>query len=173
MTLNRRYQSMNITLHSTDATNHRYVNETWTDNAIDLLLQVIERHGTSVRKLVLVNGQFDNPIDFCTIFTCMPLLNELIIIRVKVNASDDFVNENRSTLSELTKLTVHTCNWNIFKFFMASPVKELQISNKFTFVDDQQRLAYMSFLDVATKLESIELHRMEKRFASKWAIRLR
>ncbi|XP_037031140.1 uncharacterized protein LOC119070765 isoform X1 [Bradysia coprophila] len=156
MSLNRRFQSINVRLHSTDSSDQRYVNETWTDNAIELLLQIAGRHGSSVRRLVLQNGEFENPDDFCSIFRCMPLLNELIIVRVKVNVRDDFVNENRSMLSELNKLTVHTCNWNIFKLFMASPVKELLIANKFTFVDDQQRAAYMNFLAAATELESIE-----------------
>lgn len=156
MSLKRRFQSITITLHSIDTINQRYVNETWTDNAIDLLLQITGRHGTSVRSLVLVNGEFASQHDFLSVLSCMPLLNELVVIRVKVNLANDYINKNGTMLSELNKLTVHTCNWNIFKFFMASPVKELRISNKFTFVDDQQRLAYMNFLDAATRLEFIE-----------------
>lgn len=153
MSLTRRFQLMSVTLHSSD---QPYSQETWTDNAINLLCKTAGKHGTSIRKLMFQNAELENTKDFCSILSNMPLLNELTLRRVKVNIEDDFTSEKQVMLSKLNKLTVLTCDWNIFKFFMASPIKELLISNKFAFVDVQQHATYTKFLETSAKLESIE-----------------
>ncbi len=157
MSLKLRFQSMSITLHSA---NQPYIQEVWTENAIQLLLQVTAKYGPSIRRLTMKHAEFENTKDFGSVLCGMPLLRELTLNRVKFNVGDESTNNtNNDQLtmpSELNKLTVTTCDWNIFQFFMASPIKELQISNKFTFVDAQQRAAYMKFLEASAKLESIE-----------------
>lgn len=144
---------MSITLQVSD---RPYAYETWTDNAINFLCKAAEKHGTFVRKLTFQNAEIENAKDFRGMLGNMPLLHELTMRRVKVNIEDDSANENQVVLNKLNKLTVLTCDWNIFKFFMASPIKELQISNKFAIVDVGQHATYMKFLEAAAKLESIE-----------------
>lgn len=157
LSLKRRFQSMIIALSSS---NEPYIKETWTDNAIHLLVRVAAKHGTHIRKLKFKHAEFENAEDFCSVLSSMPLLHDLTLSRVKFNIKEDFTKENEITLSKLNKLTVNTCDWNIFKFFMTSPIKELQISNKFAFVDVQQRATYMKFLEASTKLESIDFDLM-------------
>lgn len=148
---------MSITLHSN---NQPYSHETWTHDAMDLLMQATAKHGPLIRKLIFKHAEFENIRDFCSVLSSMPLLHELTLNRVKFKVEEDITNEKQAMLSKLNKLTVNTCDWNIFKFFMTAPIKELQISNRFSIVDVQQRETYMKFLEASDKLESIELDLM-------------
>ncbi|KAJ6622383.1 hypothetical protein Bhyg_17125 [Pseudolycoriella hygida] len=157
MSLTRRFQSINITLHSSK---QPYYLEKWTENAINLLMRVAVRHGSYIRKLVLTNAEIKNSCDFSSILSSMPLLNEVVLNRVKVDEVDDFTGGNEGFLSKFNKLTISTCNWDIFKFFISTPIRELQVSNRFASVDIQQREYYMPFLESSQRLESIELNLM-------------
>ncbi|KAJ6648542.1 hypothetical protein Bhyg_03772 [Pseudolycoriella hygida] len=165
MSLTRRFQSIKITLHSRE---QPYFLEKWAENAIDLLVQIAARHGPNIRNLVLYQAEIKNSSDFSSILSSMPLLNEVVLNGVKVNKADDFTGGNEAFLSKLNKLTVRTCDWNIFKFFTSTPIRELKISNKFVLVDIQQREIYMRFLQASQQLESIDLDLMSyaKMFAT-------
>ncbi|KAJ6648535.1 hypothetical protein Bhyg_03765, partial [Pseudolycoriella hygida] len=157
MSLTRRFQSIRITLHSSK---QPYYLEKWTENAINLLMRVAVRHGPYIRKLVLTNAEIKNSCDFSSILSSMPLLNEVVLNRVKVDEVDDFTGGNEALLSKLNKLRISTCDWDIFKFFISTPIRELQVSNRFASVDIQQREYYMPFLESSQRLESIELNLM-------------
>lgn len=147
---------MKITLHTSD---QPYFQEKWTDHALPLLVRITERHGALIRKLVFSHADLDNGLYFCRILSTMPLLQELTLHRITLG-NVDANDANPVMLSKLNKLTVSTCHWNIFQFFMTAPIKELQITNKFGYVDAQQREIYMKFLEASDKLESIELDLM-------------
>lgn len=153
MGLKRKFQAMKIVLHTS---NEPYIKETWTDNAIHLLATVTAKHGSHIRRLIFVHADIECAKDFSSILGSMPLLRELTLSRVKFNIEEDFTKDKHFVPSKLNKLTVNTCDWNIFHFFMSSPIKELKIANKFAFVDVKQRAAYVQFLVASTKLESIE-----------------
>lgn len=160
MNLSRRFQSMNVTVNSNNLLHSP--DEIWKKNSVqitNLLVQVSAKHGSQIRKLVLNHVEFNNPVDFYKVLSNMPLLNDLVLSRVKINLDDVTYGEN-VTFSKLNKLTVNTCDWKIFEFFMTSPIKELNITNKFALVDDQQLKTYMRFLEACDKLESIEFDLM-------------
>lgn len=152
MNLKRRYQSISLTLHSSV---QPYVNIPWTGDAVHLLLQVMAKHGSSIRKMTLSHAEFETSTDFYGLLSSVPLLNHLSMHRVKFNVEKERI-DNRTILTELTNLNLTTCDWNVFKAFMSSPIKTLQLSNKFSFVDAKQFDAYTAFLNASTKLESIE-----------------
>lgn len=122
-----------------------------------LLVEVSEKHGSQIRKLVLNCVELNSRGDFFNILSNMPLLNELVLRRVKINLEN---TTEEASLSKLTKLTVNTCDWNIFECFMTLPIKDLHITNKFALVDDQQLNTYMRFLEACDTLESIEFDLM-------------
>lgn len=147
---------MSITLHSI---NQPYSNETWTSEAVSLLVQITAKHGALIRKLVLKNAEFENITDFYNVLSRMPLLHELVLIRIKFDVAEHTNNEKQIwhiNLNNLNKLSVNTCDWNIFQFFMTSPIKELKITNRFALVDAQQKETFMQFLQASTKLEFME-----------------
>ncbi|KAJ6648545.1 hypothetical protein Bhyg_03775 [Pseudolycoriella hygida] len=152
LSLTRRFQSISITLHSRD-----YM---WTYKPINLLVQIAARHGPNIRKLALSNADIENSSDFSSILSSMPLLNEVVLNRVKVDEVDDFTGGNEAFLSELNKLTLSNCYWIVFKFFKSTPIRELQISNDVDFENVQQSEYYMQFLQGSQRLESIEVKSM-------------
>ncbi|KAJ6648544.1 hypothetical protein Bhyg_03774 [Pseudolycoriella hygida] len=153
LSLTRRFQSISITLHSRD-----YM---WTYKPINLLVQIAARHGPNIRKLALSNADIENSSDFSSILSCMPLLNEVVLDRMKVDEVDDFTGGNEAFLSKLNKLKISKCYWNIFKFFKSTPIRELQISNDLDFENIQQSEYYMQFLQGSQRLESIEVKSMD------------
>ncbi|KAJ6648543.1 hypothetical protein Bhyg_03773 [Pseudolycoriella hygida] len=152
MSLTRKFQSINIYLCSGE---HQ-----WTDKPIDLLVQIAARHGPNIRKLVLSNAEIENWSDFSSILSSMPLLNEVVLDRMKVDEVDNFTGGNEAFLSKLNKLTLSTCDWDIFKFFISTPIRELKISIDLGCEIIQQGKHYMRFLQASQRLESIEVNSM-------------
>ncbi|KAJ6648541.1 hypothetical protein Bhyg_03771 [Pseudolycoriella hygida] len=152
MSLTRKFQSIDIKLRSRDPLR--------TDRSIDLLVQIAARHGPNIRKLVLSTAEIKNSSDFSSILSSMPLLNEVVLDRVKVDKVDDFTGGNEAFLSKLNKLTIYECNWNIFKFFKSTPIREFEISNDLVFENIQQSEYYKRFLQASQRLESIEVNSM-------------
>ncbi|KAJ6648533.1 hypothetical protein Bhyg_03763 [Pseudolycoriella hygida] len=150
MSLTRRFQSITLRLSEYEP------NKKWTENVINSLVQVAVRHGP-IRKLVLSKAEIKNSSDFYRILSSMPLLNEVVLNEVKVDKVDDFTGGNEAFLSKLNKLTISDSDWNIFKFFISTPIRELQIFNDLYFKDIPHPKNYMRFLQAFQQLESIEL----------------
>lgn len=148
MGLTRKFQSISMTWNSNNP-----------PHAMALLVQISSKHGKQIRKLALSLAEFENPKYFYKILNNMPLLAELEVNSVKL-LMGDFTLETPLTMRHLTTLTVNASDWNLFSYFMASTIRNLKISNKFMYVDSQQRQTYIRFLEASDKLESMEFDLM-------------
>lgn len=144
MNLERKFQSMSVTLSSSNY-----------PNAVELFTQICVQHGSQIRKLSLVEADFKRVNELYDILSSLPLLEVLEISRTKFTlpACEELSCIQPVQIRKLKSLKVDRSNWILFQYSIGSQITSLATTGT---VIRPGKKWLINFLEASTKLESIE-----------------
>lgn len=118
----------------------------------NILTGIFERFGLFVNSLKITKSKVDD-FTFAQILRLSPMLKELHLEEVQIIKKLPMINAVRN--GSLTKLNIHYCDWEIFKFFMKSQLTSLTVKS---YLDEVNRIHLVNLLASQFRLKELILY---------------
>lgn len=118
----------------------------------NVLTSIFQRFGYHITKLEICNSKIDD-FTFREILRLSPMLNSLFLSEVSIIKKLPAINP--IFMPNLKQLSVHYCDWQIFRFISRSQVQSLCVKN---YLDEGNKMHLVNFLSSQFALRELILH---------------